>query len=207
MTPPRIDEIRRDMADAERSEGWLMRCDVRDVYLAITRELVSALADVLTDGGEVVELAAGDGRLAEALRGRGVAVEATDARPAPGAEAVAREPAEATLARLHPSTVLGSFVPFDAGIDQAVLACSSVRRYVVLNARLGGALGSPCLWHTPGWLPTPLRGVTQAMITRHDVWLGEDTPPIRHGEAWLLTRIEASQACHFTAHATAEATA
>ncbi len=100
--------------------------------------------------------------------------------------------APAALCHFRPAVVLGVFVPHDAGVDEAVLACPSVQHYVIVNARIGGAIGSPSLWNTPGWKSKPLDEVRRWMITRHDVWLGhpgqENGDILQHGEVWHLGR-------------------
>jgi hypothetical protein len=82
--------------------------------------------------------------------------------------------------------VLGSFVPFDAGVDEAVLNAPSVKRYLVLNARIAGVLGSKSLWNRSDWRAIPQPDVFRWMITRHDVWIPADGPDTlsQHGEAW-----------------------
>ncbi len=100
--------------------------------------------------------------------------------------------AEAALRRFQPAVVLGVFVPHDAGVDEAVLACPSVRHYMIINARIGGVLGSPSLWSAPGWKSEPLEDIRRWVITRHDVWLGhageKDGGVLHHGEAWHFAR-------------------
>ena len=100
--------------------------------------------------------------------------------------------AQAALCHFRPVVVLGVFVPHDAGVDEAVLACPSVQHYVVVNARIGGALGSPSLWTAPGWKSEPLHDVRRWVLTRHDVWLGhagkKDADILQHGEVWHFER-------------------
>ena len=86
------------------------------------------------------------------------------------------------------NVVLGCFVPFDSGVDEMVLANSDVEHYIVLNARLGGQLGSDSLWNHSNWQAVPIPRITQWMITRHDVWLGKGQEILTHGEAWHLLR-------------------
>ena len=97
---------------------------------------------------------------------------------------------EEALHRFQPSVALGLFVPSDSGVDEAVLRCPSVKHYVVLNARIGGALRSPALWQASGWKALPLGAVQPWMLTRHDVWMGPDHPILQHGEAWLFKRVD-----------------
>ena len=185
-------QVLAEVARAERAEGWLARCADAGRYVALHRPFADALARALrplvAGGAPVLEVCAGDGALAAALRRRGLAVVATDAEPPPGAAAVERLSADEALARYRPAVVLGSFVPFDAGVDRRVLGESGVREYLVLNARLGGALGAECLWTHPGWHRRPLPAVSARMVCRHDVWLGDARPLLRFGEAWRLSR-------------------
>jgi hypothetical protein len=145
----------------------------------------------LAGGGPVLEVCAGSGALARSLAARGVRVQATDAEPPAGSE-VLRLSAPAALRHFQPAVVLGVFVPYDAGVDEAVLACPSVRHYVIVNARIGGALGSRSLWSTPGWKAEPLNDICRWVLTRHDVWLGHaganDGDILPHGEVWHFAR-------------------
>ena len=182
-----------EMEEAERQEGWLARCEEAGRYLALNAPLVEALALELRSLGEerVLEVGAGDGSLATALRARGVRVAATDAKRPPYVRSrVEALPAVEALRRHRAPVVLGSFIPFDSGVDSHVLRSSHVRHYIVLDARLGGELGSRELWSHPGWTRTPLDEVSRWMITRHDVWLGAGRPLVLHGEAWRLSRVE-----------------
>lgn len=186
---PSYRDVVEAMGAAEQAEGWLNTCEVARRYLAVNHEFVHALADRLRRADQpIVEVCAGDGELAVALRGHDVEVIATDANPPPGASTSVCADAITALSRYRPSTVLGAFVPFDADIDQAALAAPFVMRYFVLNARLGGQLGHAALWQNPGWRAVPLPDVSRWMICRHDVWMGQNTPIIQHGEAWLFKR-------------------
>ena len=216
---PTFAHWRERLIAAEQGSGWLDECDDAGRFLAVSRELVDALARTLrrlAGEGPVLEVCAGSGMLVRALAAAGVQVHATDAKPPEGAEVLCLS-AEAALRRFEPAVVLGVFVPFDAGVDEAVLACPSVRHYVVVNARLAGALGSPSLWRTPGWECEPLDELRRWLLTRHDVWLGPVGPPpsgavddsrgrpgtpdatyrvwgplshriLQHGEAWHFAR-------------------
>jgi len=186
---PTQQQILAELAEAEHGAGWLAVCEEAGRYLVLSRELVDALVDALGPlPGPVLEVCAGRGELAEALRsGGGLDVLAADADPFPGS-AVVRAAAPEAIERFEPATVIGCFVPFDAGVDRAVLAAPSVQNYLVLGARLGGQLGSRELWNSPGWSRAPVPLVARWMITRHDVWLGPDRPLLKHGEAWLLRR-------------------
>jgi hypothetical protein len=195
LTSPCFAQWRERLIAAEQGPGWLDECDDAGRFLAVSQELVDTLARALrrfAGSGPVLEVCAGSGELARSLVALGVRLQATDAEPSQGA-AVLRLSARAALHRFRPAVVLGVFVPHDAGVDEAVLACPTVRHYVVVNARLGGTLGSPALWATPGWRFEPLDDVRRCVLTRHDVWLGPAHPQngdiLRHGEAWHFTRV------------------
>lgn len=193
---PSFAERARELIGAEQGRGWLDDCDEAGRFLALSQELVDALSSVLRSFaklGPVLEVCSGSGSLARALNTAGVDVRATDANPPHTAQRVCRMTAQAALNTFRPAVVLGSFVPHDAGVDEAVLACPSVQHYFVLNARIGGSCASWALWHAPGWHAQPAPHVGVWMITRHDVWLGStDAAPgpliSQHGEAWHFTR-------------------
>ncbi len=188
---PPYARVLAELAEAEQAEGWLARCEDSGRYVVLNGAFVEALAGVLRHlgGAPVLELCAGDGSLAAALRGCGIEVIATDAHPPAAAPAhVERLTAAQALQRYRPRVVLGSFVPVDAGVDRLVLGSPHVREYLVLNARLGGEFGAGCLWTHPGWSRAPLGEVASCMVSRHDAWLGSGMPTSRHGEAWLFSQ-------------------
>lgn len=194
---PGFAELREHLIAAEDSTGWFDECDNAGRFLAVSRELVDTLAITLrrlAGNDTILEICAGSGELARSLTARSIHIQATDAEPPAGAETL-RISAEAALLRFRPTVVLGVFAPHDAGVDEAVLACPSVRHYVIVNARLGGAIGSSSLWSTPGWKPEPLDYVRRWVITRHDVYLGQagkkDGDILQHGEVWHFTRTTA----------------
>ena len=183
------DQVLAQMDAAERSDGWLVACEQVGRFVAVNEQFVSALARRLESLGDgpVLEVCAGDGELAGRLRDHGVEVIATDADP-PGGSEVERAGAGAGMCRYQPRVVLGSFVPFDSGVDAQVLAEPCVLHYVRLDARLGGQFGAPSLWDGSAWRATQLDEATRWMICRHDVWMGPGQPILQHGEAWLLER-------------------
>ena len=146
-----------EIAAAERSDGWLSACERDDRFLIPTEQFVEALGELLRrlDAGPVLEVCAGSGELAAAIRAAGVPVVATDADP-PAGSPVVRVSAEEALRRYRPVVVLGCFVPVDAGVDPLVMGFPSVRHYVVLGARVGGLFGSRDLWRSPSWTAEPL---------------------------------------------------
>lgn len=193
-TLPTFESRLEELAVAEQGDGWLVSCIERGYYLALTAEMVDALAKRLRSMGREprVEICAGRGELAEALADNGLNVVATDANPPAGC-GVARASAVETLRQYRPRIVVGCFVPADAGVDEAVLACPGVRHYVVLGARVGGEFGSMALWRASGWMGRPLPEVTRWMLTRHDVWTNQPGRPIlQHGEAWWFHRLDDS---------------
>jgi hypothetical protein len=189
---------RERLIAAEQGSGWLDECDEAGRFLAVSRELVEALARALrrcAGSGPVLEVCAGSGELARALTALGVDVRATDAESPKRPEVLCLS-APAALHRFEPAVVLGVFVPYDAGVDEAVLACPSVRHYVIVNARIGGALGSPSLWTAPGWRSEPLDDIRRWVLTRHDIWRGhagrDSDLVLQHGEVWHFTRTAAT---------------
>ena len=177
------------MAAAEQKEGWLAACEQQGVYLVLTRRMVAELAGALKElsNGTVLEVCAGAGRLASALSSCGLEMVATDVSPQ-GPEVLPLSAREALL-RFRPAVMLGSFVPFDAGVDEEILNSSSAKHYVVLNARIGGRLGSPALWNHPEWTCERLPSIERPMICRHDVWLDCERGVKQHGEAWHFRRL------------------
>ena len=194
---PSFQDAVGELLAAERDAGWWVACEEAGRYLALNRELAGALAGVLGRRGHepIVEVCAGDGALAAVLVAEGIHLIATDPNPPEGSGVVTLDAASA-LAQYRPAAVIGSFVPYDAGIDEAVLGCPSVRSYLVLNARVGGALGSSALWGHPDWVQEFLPDVSRWMITRQDVWIpppgdgdaNSATAVQQHGEAWLFRR-------------------
>ena len=189
---------RERLIAAERSTGWLDECHDAGRFLAVSQELVDAMASALRQcaaGGSILEVCAGSGELARSLAAAGVRLQSTDAEPPDGSAAL-RLSAQAALRRFRPAVVLGVFVPHDAGVDEAVLACPSVQHYAIVNARIGGVLGSPALWSAPGWKSEPLEDIQRWVITRHDVWLGhagtENDDILQHGEVWHFARTTAA---------------
>ena len=205
---PCFAQWRSRLLAAERRDGWLDQCDNAGRFLAVNQDLVNALAATLrrlSARDPVLEVCAGGGELARGLNSSGVCVHATDAEPPSGSD-VQRIAARPALRRFQGAVVLGAFVPIDAGVDEAVMACPSVRHYVVLNARIGGSIGSATLWRMTGWKARSLDVIRRWMITRHDVWLravgsqcrrpghlsGEEQQAgdiLQHGEAWHFSRV------------------
>ena len=186
MTLLRYESQLEEIAAAERGDGWLSACARDGRFLIPTEQFVEALSELLRrlDAGPVLEVCAGSGELAVAIRSTGVPVVATDADP-PAGSPVVRAPAEEALRRYRPVVVLGCFVPVDAGVDPLVMGFPSVRHYVVLGARVGGLFGSADLRRNASWTAEPLEQLTRWMLTRHDAWIDRRTI-LRRGEAWHL---------------------
>ncbi len=187
---PSFGSILGAIAQAERRHGWLWLCEQEGQFLILSQELVLVLAKFLSrlEGGPVLEVCAGRGQLAHAVRSAGVHLVATDSDP-PVGSCVIRARADEALYRYRPAVVLGCFCPIDAGVDPLVMGFPSVRHYVVLGARVGGLFGSARLWENPGWTAEPLEQVRPWMLTRHDVWMGTSRHTIlQHGEAWHFRR-------------------
>lgn len=191
---PSYDDVLAEFVAVERGEGWLAHCADRRNYLVLNHEFVRALATSLRafGPGPVLEVCSGDGALAASLRRSGVDVIATDSAQSTGP--VERLTAAEALAAYGPRVVLGGFVPADAGVDDLVLGAPSVVEYVALNARLWGEFGTAGLWTRAGWTATQLEQVSSWMISRHDVWLGDDVAPLRRGEAWRFSRVSSQSA-------------
>lgn len=191
-TLPAYDTVLAQVEAAEHESGWLAHCADAGQYLALNRQFVDALASVLCEltptGERVLEVCAGDGALASALRTRRSAIIATDANPPSRAVDVLALPATVALLQYRPTVVLGSFVPSDGMVHEAILSHYSVQAYVVLGAQTGHDSGIGCRVGDVGWTCRPLPTVTACMVSRHDVWLGEDLPLRRKGEAWVLLR-------------------
>jgi len=187
---PRYHDVVDALRAAEQQNGWLLECEARRTYLSVNRELIRSLARLLrriAGGGRILEVCAGNGELAIALHSQGLSILATDSHP-PEDACVARISAQEALRRHTPGVVLGSFVPFDVHVDEAILATASVKYYVVLNARLNGEFGSSGLWRSHGWAGRPVPEIARWMICRHDTCLFTKDAVIRHGEAWCFHR-------------------
>jgi len=175
---------------AEQSEGWFCKCEREERYLTLSNELIAELVSFLRTlcQNNIMEICAGSGELASALRAAGVGITATDIDPSADNSHVFRASATEALSRYRPNIALGCFVPFDSGADETVMACPDVQHYIVMNARIGGQLGSDLLWNHPLWKAEYLGQLTKWMITRHDVWVGGMDHIVKRGEAWCFHR-------------------
>lgn len=184
-----FEDQRRRLVDAERREGWLVDCVEAGVYLTYCRELIDALVERLSAApGPCVEVCGGDGRLASALRGRGLPIVVTDVAPPAGREAdVQALSAQEAITLLRPRTVLTCFSPLDAGVDAAVAASESVTDYFVMQSTLNGRSFDFLI--DRGWRLEYVGAIARWMITRDDLWLPSCGGKIlQQGQAWRLRR-------------------
>jgi uncharacterized UPF0146 family protein len=158
------------MEEAERSDGWLQRCEDSSVFVACAQELVEALTEALAGSPPpILEVGAGSGQLATELRRRNVPVLATDPKSTDGD--VITLDAEDALRIYNPATVFSSFLPVDAGIESQILQCASVQRYLYIGPKIMGRVGPQSLWNVPGWRTNTLSKVEACLISRLDVLL------------------------------------
>jgi len=159
------------------ADSWLEWCEQRTVFFLPTIEFAQALAPVvggiirpLTATAPVLEVCAGEGLLAEALRAEGLQIVATDADPSPLARkrGVERASAAEALETLEPVLVRGCWVPADSGVDSAVMASPTVKHYLVINHSVNGIVGSEALWTTPGWTSERLRSAERYALCKFD---------------------------------------
>ena len=148
------------------------------VHQFLTREFVEALAARLraSGGAPVLEVGAGRGDLARALRGRGAPVIATDEgawldgrRRWPRGLPADVEPLDyrAALERHRPAVVLCSWLPQGEDWTPAFRACPSVREYILIGEEPGGSTGTRASFDAPPpWRRTALDDVARAGITR-----------------------------------------
>ena len=187
--PATQQQVLTDLTAAERDAGWLAACEEAGCHLVVTRELAEAVAELVRtlSPGPVLEVCAGCGELAAAVRRQGIDLTAADADPAAGSD-VLRLDAAAALARIEPRMVIGCFVPVDSRVDQSVLATPSVEYYLVIAARINGQFSSSLDRSSRGWEACPLPEIARWVVTRHDTWLGEGRGVLRRGEARFYRR-------------------
>ncbi len=149
------------------------------VHQFLTREFVEALAARLraSSGAPVLEVGAGRGDLARALRGCGVPVVATDEGswldgrlrwPRGVPEGVERLDYRAALARYRPGIVLCSWMPQGEDWTPAFRACPGVREYVLIGEEPGGSTGTRASFEAPPpWRRASLDGIARHGFTRN----------------------------------------
>jgi hypothetical protein len=115
------------------------------IYCFYSKSFVDGLADLIKSD-RCLEIAAGDGALAEFLRKRGVTVLATDDQSWSGKvtyEAdVEKLDAKAALEKYSPSVVVCSWPPARNGFEQYVFSTESVQRYIMIGSRHKFAAGN-----------------------------------------------------------------
>jgi len=175
------------LAQAGTRAGFVPVCRTRGYFHIATREFVRALAAVLRRlPGPYVEIGAGRGALAQAMRGEGVPLIATDdgtwwAEMERGvtdtgrAGDVERADVLTALATHHPGTVLAVWPPRDSDWPALFRATPGVRAYLLIGDGTGAMTGNAATWGAaPGWRRTWLphlaalgRGRLDADGTRH----------------------------------------
>ncbi len=106
------------------------------IYCFFSSAFVRRVAELID--GPAIEIAAGDGTLTRFLRGRGVAITATDDHSWEDVhftDEVERLDARAALGAHRPEVVLCSWPPAGNTFEQHVFATPSVRRYIVVGNR------------------------------------------------------------------------
>lgn len=151
------------LADPATRAGFIAACRARGIYHLPTVEFVACLARTLARlPGPWLEVGAGRGDLARALRAATVPIRATDggdwwADPLP--ETVERCAVTAALARYCPGTVLCVWPPRGTNWPALFRAAPSVRAYLLIGDGPHGMTGDAASWSgASGWrcraLPT-----------------------------------------------------
>ena len=171
--------------DAEPTAGWLAAAEHYGVFQLLNVEFVDALAAHLRPLAPVLEVAAGAGRLASALRARGIEILPTDPSPV-GIHVEALDAADA-LARHGPRVVLVCWPPVDAGVEDAVLGCSRVRHIFVVSARQAHEPEGTPPWRRPGWGAAPCENLDAHSLCRQDFFESPSADSlVRHSRVWRL---------------------
>ena len=170
---------------AEQVEGWIAECDRAGVFLALNREFVSTLAEMLRCETSVLEICAGNGELALALEAFGVHVIATDEHPR--SEHVLPLAAAEAIERFSPELVLACFPPIHAGIEAAVCNARCVKSFLYIGPEWDGQVGTDALWNRPEWSICPLPHLERFLVSRLDycVDFNKATHRRRAGAIWL----------------------
>lgn len=148
------------------------------VHQFLTREFVVDLAAFLERSpGPVLEVGAGRGDLARALRRWGVPIIATDGGssldgrlqwPRGVPDDVELLSYTAALARYRPACVLCAWMPLGEDWTPAFRACPSVRAYLLIGEGPGGCTGSAAAFQVaPGWKRTKLVRLGARGLTRN----------------------------------------
>lgn len=117
----------------------------RGIYCFYTRELVEALTGMIASRS-CLEIGAGDGTLTRFLKGRGVALTATDSHGWSQAveypDWVARLDAREALTAYSPEVVICSWPPAQNDFERHVFTTPSVQLYIVIGSRHQFAFGN-----------------------------------------------------------------
>lgn len=178
--------------------SWLEFCERHGIFQLLTREYVKILAAHLKPLAprRVLEVGAGGGRLAAALRTHALNVVATDPGGWPGVASptwVEQMGTAEALARHDPDLVIGAWLPADTPSHRQVLSSPGVRWYCVIDHEQNGVVGAEMLADTPGWAATRLADADRWALTRWDC-LSEITHGelIQHGVTLLFAREQLS---------------
>lgn len=142
--------------DPATRAGFVALCRARGIYHLPTVEFVITLASILKRlPGPLLEVGAGQGDLARALRAAGVPIPATDNGlwwPAPLPDDVERSAVTAALVRHRPGTVLCVWPPRGTNWPALFRALPAVRAYLLIGDGPRGMTGDAMSWSgAPGW--------------------------------------------------------
>lgn len=144
------------LADPTTRAGFVAICRARGIYHLPTVEFVTGLAHALKRLPEpCVEIGAGRGDLARALRAAGLPITATDDGvwwPEPLPDDVARCTVEAALERYRPATALCVWPPHRTNWPALFRAAPSVQAYLLVGDGPHGMTGDAASWAgAPRW--------------------------------------------------------
>lgn len=144
------------LAEPGTRAGFVAVCRARGMYHLPTVEFVAVLARILGRlPGPWLEVGAGQGALARALRETGVPIVATDDGawwPDPLPADVGRYEVESALTRYQPGAVLCVWPPRGTDWPALFRTAPSVRAYLLIGDGPRGMTGTPASWSgAPGW--------------------------------------------------------
>jgi hypothetical protein len=144
------------LAEPETRAGFVAVCRARGIYHLPTAEFVVALAHALRRlPGPYIEIGAGRGDLARAVRAAGVPLIATDDGswwPDGLPNDVAQRDVAAALTHFQPGTVLCVWPPSGTDWPADLRACPTVRAYLIVGADPRGMTGDAATWSgATGW--------------------------------------------------------
>lgn len=179
------------LADPGTRTGFVALCRARGIYHFPTVECVAALASLLRRlPAPYLEVGAGQGDLARAVREAGVPVTATDdgtwwPERLPGD--VAKCDVSTALKRYHPGTALCVWPPRRSNWPAIFRAAPSVRAYLLIGAGPRGMTGDAAVWEgAPGWRRRWLPGLATLGRCRLDA------DGVLHTRALLVRRVTAT---------------